>query len=161
MADEQEKHTLKQVAPAPAEDLPLITEKLGQAAKLLAEAGERVARIAPKHKRTLDDARTAITEVGLMLQQTAGDETGVCRVVAPMPGVIMRHEKNVGEEVKEGDVVLILDAMKMENPITVPAAGKIISLPYAEGEKVAKGSVIAAIAVVPDKKPSGKVWQLR
>ncbi len=161
MAEDQEKLTAKQPITRSAEDLSPITEKLNQAAKLLVEAGEHVERSAPRHKRALDDARIAISEVALMLQQTGLHETGICRVVAPMPGVIMRREKNVGDEVKEGDLLLILDAMKMENPITAPSAGKIVSMPHAEGEKVAKGSVLAAIAMVPDKKPSGKVRQLR
>jgi biotin carboxyl carrier protein len=50
--------------------------------------------------------------------------------------------------------------MKMENPITATASGKILSLPYSEGEKVAKGSVIAAIAV-PDQQHSGKIRHFR
>jgi biotin carboxyl carrier protein len=47
--------------------------------------------------------------------------------------------------VKKGDLILILDAMKMENLITAPAAGKVVSLPHGEGKKVAKGAVLAVI----------------
>jgi biotin carboxyl carrier protein len=160
MADDQEKRTQKQPPEVPAEDLAFIKERLDHAVKMLAEAGERVEKIAPKYKRVLDDARMAAGEVGLLLQQTIGEEIGVQRILAPMPGVILRRERNVGDEVDEGDLILILDAMKMENPITSPSAGKILSLPYAEGQKAAKGAVIAAIAV-PNQKPGGKLRQLR
>jgi len=67
-------------------------------------------------------------------------------VVAPMPGMIIRCEKNTGDEVKKGDVVLILEAMKMENSITAPVAGKIISNHCEAGQSVAKGAVLAVIA---------------
>jgi pyruvate carboxylase subunit B len=67
-------------------------------------------------------------------------------IVAPMPGMIIRYEKNVGDEVKTGDVVLILEAMKMENAITAPVAGKILANHYQAGQSVAKGAVLAVIA---------------
>jgi pyruvate carboxylase subunit B len=67
-------------------------------------------------------------------------------VVAPMPGMIIRCEKNTGDEVKKGDVILILEAMKMENSITAPVAGKIVSNHCESGQSVAKGAVLAVIA---------------
>jgi pyruvate carboxylase subunit B len=67
-------------------------------------------------------------------------------VVAPMPGMIIRCEKKTGDEVKKGDVVLILEAMKMENSITAPVAGKIVSNHCEAGQSVAKGAVLAVIA---------------
>jgi pyruvate carboxylase subunit B len=67
-------------------------------------------------------------------------------VVAPMPGMIIRCEKKTGDEVKQGDVVLILEAMKMENSITAPVAGKIVSNHCEAGQSVAKGAVLAVIA---------------
>jgi pyruvate carboxylase subunit B len=66
-------------------------------------------------------------------------------VIAPMPGMIIRCEKNTGDEVKKGDVVLILEAMKMENSITAPVAGKIISNHCEAGQSVAKGTVLTVI----------------
>jgi biotin carboxyl carrier protein len=63
-----------------------------------------------------------------------------------MPGVILRCDKKIGDMVKKGDLILILDAMKMENLITAPAAGKIVSLPSGEGKKVAQGAVLAVIS---------------
>jgi len=66
-------------------------------------------------------------------------------VVAPMPGMIIRYDKKVGDEVKAGDVVLILEAMKMENAITAPVKGKILANHYQAGQTVAKGAVLAVI----------------
>lgn len=67
------------------------------------------------------------------------------RLISPMPGVVVICEKSVGEEVESGDVVLILEAMKMENLITAPAAGKVLSILVQEGEKVERGTVLATI----------------
>ncbi len=67
------------------------------------------------------------------------------RLIAPMPGVIVMCEKNVGEAVQSGDVVLVLEAMKMENLITAPLDGKVLSLLVKDGEKVEKGTLLGTI----------------
>ncbi|MBN1930857.1 MAG: pyruvate carboxylase subunit B [Desulfobacterales bacterium] len=66
-------------------------------------------------------------------------------VIAPMPGMIVRYEKEVGDEVAEGDTVLILEAMKMENAMTAPCAGTIKEIPYGPGDSVPKDAVLAVI----------------
>ena len=55
-------------------------------------------------------------------------------------------EKNIGEGVQKGDVVLILEAMKMEILITAPSPGTVVSILCKEGEKVKKGAVLALIS---------------
>ena len=62
-----------------------------------------------------------------------------------MPGMIIRYEVKVGDQVKQGDVVLILEAMKMENSLTAPVGGKVVQLPFDKGQSVAKGAVLAVI----------------
>lgn len=64
---------------------------------------------------------------------------------APMPGMIIRYEKKVGDEVKEGDTVLILEAMKMENSLPSPAAGTVKAINFKEGSSVQKGDVLVVI----------------
>ncbi|UCG13808.1 MAG: pyruvate carboxylase subunit B, partial [Deltaproteobacteria bacterium] len=64
---------------------------------------------------------------------------------APMPGMIIRYEVKEGDTVDEGDVVLILEAMKMENSITASAAGTVLSIPFKNGDSVQKGDVLAVI----------------
>lgn len=66
-------------------------------------------------------------------------------VEAPMPGMIIRYEVSEGDEVKEGDVLLILEAMKMENSITAPVAGTVQQVKFKEGDNVQKGDVLAVV----------------
>ena len=63
-------------------------------------------------------------------------------VIAPMPGTILRVNKADGDSVKAGDVVLVLEAMKMENEITAPVDGVIASLSLAAGSTVAGGDML-------------------
>jgi pyruvate carboxylase subunit B len=62
-----------------------------------------------------------------------------------MPGMIIRYEVKEGATVKEGDVVLILEAMKMENSITSPVSGVVKKIGFKDGESVQKGDVLAII----------------
>ena len=64
-------------------------------------------------------------------------EVGSGSVVAPMPGTILKVLKASGDAVKAGEVVLILEAMKMENEITAPGDGTLASLNLTEGSTVA------------------------
>ncbi len=66
-------------------------------------------------------------------------------IEAPMPGMIIRYEVNEGDAVNEGDVVLILEAMKMENSITAPVSGAVLSIPFKTGDSVQKGDTLAVI----------------
>jgi len=64
---------------------------------------------------------------------------------APMPGMIVKYEKKVGDEVNEGETVVILEAMKMENALAAPASGTVKAINYASGDSVAKGDVLCVI----------------
>jgi pyruvate carboxylase subunit B len=66
-------------------------------------------------------------------------------VEAPMPGMIIRYEVQEGDSVSEGDVLLILEAMKMENSITAPSAGTVREVRFKEGDNVQKGDVLAVV----------------
>jgi oxaloacetate decarboxylase alpha subunit/pyruvate carboxylase subunit B len=64
---------------------------------------------------------------------------------APMPGMIISYEKNVGDSINEGETVVILEAMKMENALPAPASGTIKSINFSSGDSVAKGAVLCVI----------------
>jgi len=66
-------------------------------------------------------------------------------VVAPMPGTITEILVNVGDQVQEDDEVLILEAMKMENPICAPSAGKIKEIKVGAKDKVDTNQVLVVI----------------
>ena len=67
------------------------------------------------------------------------------QVKAPMPGTILAVKKNVGEAVKEGDVIVVLEAMKMENDIVAPCDGTVKSINAPKGSTVNTDDVIAVI----------------
>jgi pyruvate carboxylase subunit B len=67
-------------------------------------------------------------------------------IQAPMPGMIIRYEVKEGDAVDEGDLVLILEAMKMENSITAPVSGTVQPIAFKSGDTVQKGDVLAVIA---------------
>ncbi|MBM3142240.1 MAG: pyruvate carboxylase subunit B [Chloroflexi bacterium] len=66
-------------------------------------------------------------------------------VLAPIPGTVIRYLVKEGDEVKVGMGVVVLEAMKMENEIVAPAAGKIKSINCKPGDKVSGGTVLAII----------------
>ena len=71
---------------------------------------------------------------------------GQATIVAPMPGIVLRYIVEEGQSVQEGDAVVVLEAMKMENTLPSPIAGKVISLPFLPGSTVTKDEVLAKIA---------------
>ncbi|MBI2765060.1 MAG: biotin/lipoyl-binding protein [Chloroflexi bacterium] len=66
-------------------------------------------------------------------------------VVAQIAGKVLRIKVKAGDEVKRGDVLLLLEAMKMENEIKAPADGKVTEILAAEGAKVTEGQVLLVI----------------
>ena len=67
------------------------------------------------------------------------------QVKAPMPGTILAVKKNVGEAVKAGDVIVVLEAMKMENDIVAPCDGTVKQLLVSKGSTVNTDDILAII----------------
>ena len=67
---------------------------------------------------------------------------GAVKVNAPMPGKILKVNVNAGAAVKKGDVLLVLEAMKMENEICAPQDGTVATVECAAGDSVESGKVL-------------------
>jgi biotin carboxyl carrier protein len=67
-------------------------------------------------------------------------------VVSPLPGVIIAVKVNVGDAVKAGQTVAVLEAMKMENDIQAECDGTVTAVKVAKGDSVLEGAVIVTIA---------------
>ncbi len=75
----------------------------------------------------------------------AAPAAGGGTVTAPMPGKILKVLKSQGASVKAGDVVMILEAMKMENEITAPQDGTITQISVNEGATVNPGDALFVV----------------
>lgn len=75
----------------------------------------------------------------------ASGAAGSVKISAPMPGKIIAHKVNPGQAVKKGEVILILEAMKMENEIVSPQDGTVASINVAVGQSVEAGDLLATL----------------
>ncbi|HHU69084.1 MAG TPA: biotin/lipoyl-binding protein [Thermoanaerobacterales bacterium] len=72
-------------------------------------------------------------------------EEGGTEIKAPMPGIIVSVNVKPGDEVTKGQVLMILEAMKMENEIMSPASGQVSSVNVVEGASVNTGDILIVI----------------
>ena len=70
---------------------------------------------------------------------------GSVQVTASVPGKVFKVEVSVGQAVKTGDTIVILESMKMEIPVVAPQDGTIASIDVAEGASVENGDVLATM----------------
>jgi len=66
-------------------------------------------------------------------------------ILAPMPGIITSYAKQVGDHVKTGEVVVVLEAMKMYNNLYAPCDGAIKEIPFRPGDNVKKGDLLVRV----------------
>lgn len=71
--------------------------------------------------------------------------SGKSGVKSPLPGVVLEVKVNVGDEVKKGQTVVILEAMKMENSINADKDGKITAINVKQGDSVLEGADLVII----------------
>ena len=77
-----------------------------------------------------------------------GKKSGV--ISSSIPGKVVTIEVEIGSKVEEGQVCMILEAMKMQNEIQAPIAGKITSIRYKPGDRVESGDVVVEYDEVND-----------
>lgn len=80
-----------------------------------------------------------------VIQKTAAAPEGSTQVNAPMPGNIISVAKSKGDSVQEGDVLCVLESMKMENEIKSPVAGTVVTVGIIKGATVESGDLLVAI----------------
>ena len=86
----------------------------------------------------LDERTRAIQE----LSAAAAGPAGPAPVIAPMPGLIVRVQVAVGDRVRAGQGIVVMEAMKMENELRAPADGVVRAIAAAPGTAVEKGTVL-------------------
>jgi pyruvate carboxylase subunit B len=94
----------------------------------------------------LDERRRAIRK----LAGSAAVSHGPVEIKAPMPGLIIKVEVAVDDQVEQGQGIVIMEAMKMENELKASAAGRVTDVRVAAGETVEKGEVLLVIEAAGD-----------
>ena len=92
-----------------------------------------------------DAAPAAAAPVSAPAAAPAAAPAGGEKVCAPMPGTILSVNVSNGSAVKKGDVLMILEAMKMENEIMAPCDGTVTSVAAAKGAAVESGALLCTI----------------
>ena len=77
--------------------------------------------------------------------KAAGGAAGSIKIEAGAAGKVFKLEANVGQAVKKGDPVVILEAMKMEIPVVAPEDGTVASINVAVGDPVEAGALLATL----------------
>ena len=78
-------------------------------------------------------------------RQRQTEEAGIKRITAPMTGSIIEVRCKPGDSVKQGDVLLVIESMKMNNELRSPTSGTVDQVPVAAGERVNAGQVLVSI----------------
>jgi methylmalonyl-CoA carboxyltransferase 1.3S subunit len=73
--------------------------------------------------------------------ETVANEDKVCR--SPIAGIVVRVAAQPGQRIQPGDILIVLEAMKMETNITAPMAGKLSEIRVKQGDSVQSGQVVA------------------
>ena len=86
-----------------------------------------------------------VTVNGTVYEVELEELTGSAPVCAPMPGNILAVNVTAGQAVKKGDVLMVLEAMKMENEIMCPRDGVVASVNTSKGASVESGTLLCVL----------------
>lgn len=77
--------------------------------------------------------------------ESSGDASGSAQVLAPLPGLIVNVLVKVGDQVKAGQKIMVMEAMKMENDINSGINGTVKTLNVKAGDNISEGDILAVI----------------
>ena len=117
----------------------------GNVYEVTVEEGFTGAASAPKAAAPAPTAAPAAAPKAAPAPAAAPAAAGSVAVTAPMPGKILGVKASAGQAVKRGQVLLILEAMKMENEIVAPQDGTVASINVAVGDSVEPGATLATL----------------
>ena len=122
-------------------------------------SGERYVVIATKTQHGIDISLNGYTycakvsdsrqyEYGLIIKSGADTSVSIVKVNAPMPGLLKAINVTIGQTVKKGEVIFVLEAMKMENALKSPMNGIIIEIHAEAGFAIDKGFGLCTIGPI-------------
>ncbi len=115
----------------------VIVEEAGSAASAPVYSAPAAVPVAP--------APSAAPTAPVAKKNEPAANAGQTMVCAPMPGTVLEIKVSVGQSVKKGDVVCVLEAMKMENDIPAPADGVVASVNVQKGANIGANDVIITL----------------
>ena len=78
--------------------------------------------------------------------KVTGQATGSVNVEAPMQGLVISVDVSLGQKVKAGETLILLEAMKMENPIVAPVDGTVEGIHISKGDTVETGALLISLS---------------
>ena len=112
------------------------------------EAAEPEAPTAPPRGYAVEPSQVRVPAAPLQPAAAPGapvNEDEVCR--SPVSGIVVKVVAQPGQTLQVGDILLVLEAMKMETNITAPVAGKVAAVKVGPGEGVQAGQVVAEFEI--------------
>ena len=93
------------------------------------------------------DGQTRLRVPDTLAHAGEGDDVGGGGLTAPMPGKVINIQVNVGDKVEPGDVLLVMEAMKMEHSITAATGGVVEEIFFAVGDQVTEGAELIKLSI--------------
>jgi 3-methylcrotonyl-CoA carboxylase alpha subunit len=103
----------------------------------------------------LDGGRSARLRLLDPIAAVAEDEAAAGRLTAPMPGKVVRVVAQAGRAAAKGEVLMVLEAMKMEHAIAAPSDGLVTAVHFAEGDLVEEGAELLTFEAGAAPVPGG------
>ena len=113
-----------------------------------APANRAVSAAVPARDQAASAAQTPVKEAASVqpaVSQNIQTPAGATEVKSPLPGIVLGINVSVGDAVSEGDVLVIIEAMKMENEIMSPKSGTVLSIAAARDMTVNTGDLLLVI----------------